>query len=125
MPETGGVSSDDGNLVVFSPSEPRMKGSLLVNYTVRRIKRAKTKQNDERFSGHFGASPAVLCKTIQDLQTTTIEAARVESTDFNLDHFLMAMHHLKRHPTDLEREPIFDIDHMKGRNLVWFCVEKI
>ena len=37
----------------------------------------------------------------------------------------MAMHHLKRYPTDLEREAIFDIDEMQGRNRVWFYVEKI
>ena len=37
----------------------------------------------------------------------------------------MAMHHLKRYPTELEREPIFDIDHMQGRDWVWYFLEKI
>ena len=62
---------------------------------------------------------------MEDLQTTTIEAARVLPNQLNVDHFLMAMHHLKRYPTDLEREPIFDIDCMQGRDRVWFYVEKI
>jgi hypothetical protein len=39
--------------------------------------------------------------------------------------FLVAMHPLKRYPTELEREPIFDIDCTKGRDWVWFFVEKI
>ena len=54
-------SSDEADgVVVFSPSELRLRGLLLVNYTRRRIKRAKTKRNNERFAGHFGASPAVV-----------------------------------------------------------------
>jgi hypothetical protein len=35
------------------------------------------------------------------------------------------MHHLKRYPTELEREPLFDIDCSKGRDWVWFYVERI
>ena len=45
--------------------------------------------------------------------------------DLDIDDFLMAMHHLKRYPTDLEREPIFNVDCMRGRNRVSFFVEKI
>ena len=130
MDEANSVSSGDEanfpvNLVVFSPSELRTNGLRLVNHAVKRIKKAKTKRNNERFSGHFGASPAVLCRIIQDLQTTETAAAKIEPQEFNLGHFLMAMHHLKRCPTDLEQEPIFDIDCMQGRNAVWFYVEKV
>lgn len=35
------------------------------------------------------------------------------------------MHHLKRCPTELEREPIFEVDLMEGRDWVWCFVEKI
>jgi hypothetical protein len=37
----------------------------------------------------------------------------------------MSMHHLKRYPTELEREPLFDVDCSKGRDWVWFFVEKV
>lgn len=121
------TESDDtaGVVVVYAPHEIRRVGLLLVNYTKQRLKRAKTKRNNSRFKGHFGASPAVAAKTLEDLQTTAVESARIKPEEVKLEHYLMALHHLKRYPTDLEREPIFDIDEMKGRNLVWFCAEKI
>ena len=85
MMDSNSVSSDkpDG-VVVFSPSEMRIKGLLLVNYTLRPTKRARTKRNNERFAGHFGASPAVICKILEDLQTTTITSAQVPPQDVNL-----------------------------------------
>ena len=110
-------------LIVYSPEELRLKGLLLVNYTRKRIRKAKTKRNNERFAGHFGASLAILCQIWEDLQTTANPDAWVPPEERNIDHFLMAMHHLKRYPTDLEREPIFDIDEMQGRNRVWYYVK--
>jgi hypothetical protein len=35
------------------------------------------------------------------------------------------MHHLKRYPTELEREAMFDISAITGREWVWFYVEKV
>jgi len=32
---------------------------------------------------------------------------------------------LKKHPTELEREPIFDVDKHLGRDWVWHYVETI
>ena len=52
----------------------------------------------------------------EDLQTTTTPEAFVEAENCNLDLFLMGLHHLKKHPTELEREPIFDVDEHLGRD---------
>ena len=98
---------------------------MLVNYTVKHIQRAKAKQNNVCFKAHFGASPAVVAQIWEEFQTTPFDELRVSSDDLDLDGFLMALHHLKKYPTDLEREPIFDIDGMQGRNKVWFWVQKI
>ena len=119
------ASDDADDVVVFAPSEFMDVGLRLVNYTTRRIKRAKTKRNIERFIGHFGASPATVAKIWEDLQTTSIDEARVPPSMLNMDHYLMALHHLKRYPTDLEREAIFDVDGMRGRQRVWYYVGKI
>ncbi len=40
-------------------------------------------------------------------------------------HFLMAMHHLKRYPTELEREGMFDISRTWGRDWCWYFFEKV
>jgi hypothetical protein len=42
-----------------------------------------------------------------------------------IEYFLMAMHHLKRYPTEVEREGMFDISSKWGRDKVWYYVEKI
>ena len=66
-----------------------------------------------------------MAKIWEDIQTTDIQSAFVPVDERNIEWFLMGLHHLKRYPTDLEREPIFDIDQMQGRNRVWYYVEKI
>ena len=101
-------------LVVYSPAEIRMIGLRLVNYTPKRIRKAKTKRNNEQFVGHFGASPAIVAKIWEDLQITANPDAWLPPEERKLEWFLMGLHHLKRYPTDLEREAIFDTDEMKG-----------
>jgi hypothetical protein len=73
--------------------------------------------NAERFKGFFGgASPAVYAEIWEDLQKTDVVVveARVPLQDRNPKHFLMAMDHFKRYPTELEREAMFDISRKWG-----------
>jgi hypothetical protein len=65
----------DPHIVVFTAEEIMRHGLLLVNYSRKRIKKAKTKRNIERFKGHFGSKPAVIAQIWEDLQTTQVEAA--------------------------------------------------
>jgi len=125
MADEGSEDDVDPDVVVFTPDEILNKGLRLVNYSPRRIRRAKRKRNIERFKGHFGSEPVVLAQIWEDLQRTDVAEARLPPGDAKLDRFLMAMHHLKRYPTELEREPIFDIDLMEGRDWVWYFLEKV
>jgi len=118
-------SDVDPNVVVYTSGEIMRRGLLLVNYTRRRIKRAKKWTNEDRFVTHFGSHPLILAEIFEDLQRSGVEEAFVPPQDANLDWFLMAMHHLKCYPTEKEREPIFDVDRMKGRDWVWYFLEKI
>jgi len=124
---SSGSDDDEVNpaLVVLTVEEILRKGLLLVNYSRKRIRKAKKKRNLERFRGHYGSDPIVIAQIWEDLQRTLIPEAHLPPDDAKLDRFLMAMHHLKRYPTDLEREPIFDIDCMQGRDWVWFFLEKV
>jgi hypothetical protein len=103
-------------------SEPKKRH---VGFKRSRLKRAEKKTNIDRFRGHFGSNPNVIAEILEDLQTTEVEEAYVPSEKLNIDHFLMAMHHLKRYPTEIEREAIFNISHMWGRNSCWFYIEKV
>jgi len=111
--------------VVYTSDELLKIGLRLVNYTVRRIKRATRKTNIERFVGHFGGKPDVISLIWEDLQLTDNEEAKIGKDDLFIDHYLMALHALKRYPTELEREAAFDISHAYGRDWVWFFVYKI
>ena len=61
----------------------------------------------------------------EDLQTTEVEEARIPAEHLKVEYFLMAMHHLKRYPTEIKREGRFDILSKWGRDKVWYYVEKI
>ena len=120
-------SDDDssGEVVVFTPDEILRKGLRLLNYTRKWIQRAKKECNIECFKGHFGSEPVVVAQIFEDLQRTDITEAYLPPEDAKLDRFLMAMHHLRKYPTEVEREPIFNIDHMQGWDWVWHFLEKI
>ena len=122
----GGSDDDlDRPVVVYTAAQILYRGLRLVHYKRRRIRRAGRKRNIERFKGHFGAKPHVLAQIWEDLQITDVEEARLLPVDAKLDKFLMAFHMLRKYPTELEREPIFDIDPQQGRDWVWFFLEKI
>jgi hypothetical protein len=123
------VASDDdehdNGLLVFTANEILMIGLKLVGYKKRRIRRAKKQTNLDRFRGHFGSNPNVLAEILEDLQTTEVEEAQVPPEKLNIKHFLRAMHHLKRYPTEIEREAMFGISHMWGRDWCWFYIERV
>jgi len=113
------------NFVVYTADQITVLGLRLVNFTVKRIKKSKRKTNVDRFKAHFGCTPVVAALIWEDLQTTEVEKAFLSPDVANLDHFLMAMHHLRKYPKEYEREAIFDISRAQGRNIVWPLLEKI
>ena len=55
------------------------------------------------FKMYYGVRPS-LCATLwEDLQQTTVQNARIDDPHLNPKHFLMALHTLKKYPTDKER----------------------
>jgi hypothetical protein len=101
-------------------------GLQLVGYTKRRIGRAKTATNIERFKFHFGSTPTVCLLIWEDLHTTENPKAFFPPKKRNINHLLMALHHLKGYPTEIEREAMFDISpQYYARDWVWYFVEKI
>jgi hypothetical protein len=115
----------DDSVIILTADEILKHGLHFIGYTSKRIKKAKRRTNLGRFKGHFGSSPRVIAQIWEDLQRTNIPEAFVPVEKQNFNHFLMSMHHLKRYPTELEREAIFDISLSQGRDAVWYFVEKI
>ena len=126
--EEDGSEEDDDLLrrldLIVSPDE-LMSIGLGIFYNERRIRRARKATNIKRFRKHFGADPLVCVLIWEDLQTTTVEAARVPSEKLDPKYFLMAMNHLRKYPTEEEREGPWDVSPKTGREWVWFYLEKI
>jgi hypothetical protein len=110
---------------IYTTDELLLLGLRLVGCTERRIGRAKTTTNIERFKSHFGSTPTVCLLIWEDLQTTENPKAFVPAKKRNINHLLMALHHLKCYPTEIEREAMFDISPQYAREWVWYFVEKI
>jgi hypothetical protein len=118
---------DDNHEVtsIITPSEFMEIGLRLVGFKECRIQRAQPATNIDRFKSFFGSSPRVIAMIWEDLQKTRINEAQVPPQDRKIKYFLMAMHHLQRYPTEIEREGMFDISAMWGRDWVWYFVEKV
>jgi hypothetical protein len=123
------LSDSDSSLredeVVFTEQEVLRTGLSILHYTKKKIRRAKRATNLDRFKGHYGVLPVVVCELIQDLQTELTGKLYIPRKKMVLQFLLMALHHLKRYPTELEREPLFDISFSQGRLWIWYFIERI
>ena len=84
----------------------------------------------ERFRSHFGADPDVLAHIWEDLQTTSLPEANINRhftarKKKELKPFFAAMHFLKRHETENERERTWKRSKNTLRRDDWFYVDKI
>jgi hypothetical protein len=122
---SSGENEDDIGLRYIMTIDELMMIGLPIFYDQRRIQRASNATNAKRFSNIFGSSAKICIIIWEDLQTTIIPEARVDDNKLNPKHFLMAMHHLKRYPTELEREGPWDITPRIGREWVWYFLKKI
>jgi DDE superfamily endonuclease len=109
---------------VIRPDEMMMIG-LQVFYSDSRIRRSRRSTNVYRFMKKFGPDPVVAVQIWEDLQTTDDDCAFVEDKYLNPRYFLMALNHLRKYPTEDDRESQWDISPKTGRQWVWFYCRKI
>jgi len=112
-------------VVIFTLDEILQKGLELCGFDRRRQSNVKRTTNLRRFKSHFGSNPIVYAQIWEDLQTTEIPEANISSSKPCIDSFLMAMHLLKRYPTEDEQEGIFKICDKTARKWAWFYVQKV
>ena len=99
---------------------------LSVWYSPARLKTLRSmKTKISWFKDYYGCRPSVVATIWEDLQTTTVDEARLDEDRLNPKHFLMALHTLKRYPTDNEREGPWDINRDEGRGSVWYYLRKL
>lgn len=122
MSSCSSESSDDGGVVVCTPSQILRRGLLRAGYKKKSIKKCKKSTNLEQFTNRCGASPTVLAHMWEDIQKGDDP---VPPHKLNLECYFMAIHFLKRYPEEHERAAQCGWHRDTCRDWSWCHVEKI
>jgi hypothetical protein len=123
---SGTSSFSETDLTVYTTRDEVLKvGLRLVNFTAKRVKRAKRVVNEHRFEQQFGVSAEIAVKVFHDLQTTIFEDAFVSPSEADIRYFLLALYFLKNYPKEYQTEAIFDWSAKWAREKYWFWCRKI
>jgi hypothetical protein len=117
------------DVITYTPSKILERGLVLRHVSVETQQRRHYKTNKQRFKSEFGAAPAACAKIWEDLQTTTVPEAKIDTKKCKLDHFLLAMNFIKMYPTEKQQANAFDKHGISSENTVrkwrWYFVERI
>jgi len=85
----------------------------------------RTKKMFDRFMGCFGTTPEAASAIFSDLQTTTIDEARVASTVIKFKYFVMTLNWMKSYKVENELAGLFKVHEDTVRKWTWFYTKKI
>jgi hypothetical protein len=106
--------------------EEMLIAGLALLFSQGRIKRARGKTNLKRFNENFGVYPLTACHVYEHLQTTAIDAAKVDDAGpLHLQYYLVALYFLRLYPTRGELEQRFDISKGYIAKKCWEWVARI
>jgi hypothetical protein len=129
MSDTSDITTDDDSVAVIESAVTAnefLELGLGVWYTASKLRTFRTQKSKVgRFIDYYGVRPSLCASIWEDLQCTKVAEAKLDENHLNPKHFLMALHTLKRYPTDNEREGPWDINRDVGRTLVWYFLRKI
>ena len=115
------------DIEIYTAREMLDIGLKLLRWEDHQLARVQHETRVTRYIGHFGAGPGVLAQLWEDLQTTSLEEARVNTSRRCVRIFHSALHFMCRYPTEIERETTWNnichIDKLRVEN--WYHVEKI
>ena len=111
--------------VVLTVDEFLQKGLELVGYNYDRQQKVARAANLMRFKAHYRSNPIGYAQIWEDLQTTMIPEARIDSRKMDPDSLLMAIHFLTCYLTEQEQTGIFKICDKTAPSWSWFYARKI
>jgi len=112
---------------IVTPEEIRVLGLTQVGFDIQRQLSVNAKKNMERFHSHYGHSPMVFARAWNDLQTTTIAAARIDPANegITISNFLYSILYLKIYPTEEQMSGRWGYCEKTVRKWAWFFIKKI
>ena len=110
---------------ILSPIQMLRLGLMVSNYSEHRIARASFETNAERFLNRYGSDHVVLAKIWEDLLTTSNPAARIDKARVSAADFLMAMHFLRKYPSEKDQAETWDVTEKTARAWSWYFAEKV
>jgi len=118
-------SDDDDNLNILTPHEILVAGLKALKYSKRRINRCKDSTNQGRLRNAHGLNSVALAQLWEDLQTTSIEEARLDPNQRDLLMFFISLNFLKKYRTEKDQDEHWQISDRKTRDNNWHYVKKI
>lgn len=116
-------------LIIYTPDEVLAFGLKLYGYDDPRLGRQTRKTNVADFKSHFGTYPSVLAQIWEDLQTTHVAAARINTATPKgmvcLETFLRAMSFLKYYPIERQRKGPEQSCQNTIRKYTWYFLERV
>jgi hypothetical protein len=110
---------------VLTPDEVLFRGLAVFKFTVQRQNKCSRATNLDRFANYFGRSPTALGCLWVDLQTTQNPNAKVVGSDKMFYHFMMAIHHLRKYPTEEDHEGNFGCCPNTARKYIRIFMKRI
>ena len=117
-------------IVLVNPSQMLRRALRSINIDEKTQNRRLRSTNIRTFKANFGKHPLHLCRVWRDLQTTNIEAAKIDQAEASSPKaykgFLIANHFLKTYGSDDVRAAQFGgMDPKLLNTLTWIYVRKI
>jgi len=111
----------------ITPDEMLERGLVMCQVDVEKQAKSSRKSNVESFRAEFGPDPKVLVKIWHDLQTTNVEAARIDVTKrgVTVENYLIAFNFLKRYPKSKVQGNRFNCAKNTILKWRWYFVDRI
>jgi len=120
------------HLRIFTSDQVLVHGLQLVGFDETRQARVKKETNIEDFKAHYGVHPFVIATIWEELQTTTVQEARIYPTlswvingMVTMKNFLHMFHFLKRYQTESEQKGVTGYCQTTLQRWTWFFVKKL
>jgi DDE superfamily endonuclease len=104
-----GSDADDDldGVFILTGDEIMRHGLLLLGYKAEQLDRQSKHRREKHtamFKGDYGASPQVVARIFEDLQTTNIPSAKIHAANMNdASHLLYTLAFMKSYPTEQQR----------------------